>query len=457
MPSYTAKIEPLQEPPCNRIQSVTMNQTDPCPDLIWAEPWKLMKNWPSETPLLFLGGRGRYAMIAIDFFQVPPEEVMSKPLQATSQRSPGDPFSTGYWGLLSYDQFCDPVSEHHPAKEAITYRVNQIILFDQKAKKLCLTKLRKPACDHRLLSPHYRLTRDKLKSLIIDSESIRAGALSPAELVPASSDEQYLRDCENAVNDIKDGRFCQINLLRYFGFSRPFSRAELIDRIQRWGGPFSAYWQTHTNCLASFSPEQFIELYPDQGSLKALTRPIKGTIARGLTPDSDAFQIETLLRSKKDRKELHIIVDLMRNDLNRISQKGSVNVLSAGEVHTFPSVHHLVAKIQSEVPVTTRLINFFSKVCPGGSITGAPKKEVMKAIAEYEKRNRGYFMGNIFCLDDSGHLNSSILIRTMFSDQKTGNDCFQFEYAAGSGITINSIPREELKEIRTKCKPVTAE
>jgi para-aminobenzoate synthetase component 1 len=153
------------------------------------------------------------------------------------------------------------------------------------------------------------------------------------------------------------------------------------------------------------------------------------------------------MTSKKNLAELHMIIDLMRNDLNRICIPGTVEVKDANRLVSFVNVHHLVGSVIGQLREGLTVKDLLTALCPGGSITGAPKIEVMLAIREYEQRPRGYFMGHAFMLDDTGTFNSSILIRTL--QKQSGKD---YEFSAGSGIVIHSDPKSERLEIDAKCK-----
>jgi para-aminobenzoate synthetase component 1 len=141
-----------------------------------------------------------------------------------------------------------------------------------------------------------------------------------------------------------------------------------------------------------------------------------------------------------------MIIDLMRNDLNRICVPGTVKVKDANRLVSFINVHHLVGAVTGQLRDGLKIQDFLTALCPGGSITGAPKIEVIRAIREFEGRPRGFFMGHAFMLDESGTFNSSILIRTL--QKVAGKD---YEFSAGSGIVIHSDPKSERFEIDAKC------
>ena len=220
-----------------------------------------------------------------------------------------------------------------------------------------------------------------------------------------------------------------------------------------FGGPFSAWICDGDFELVSFSPEEFVGIEPQSGKMRAWVRPIKGTLPRSKDPVNDRLLGEQLLNSAKDRAELTMIIDLMRNDLLHVCRFGSVNVKSGGCLQSFENVHHLVGEVEGELVENTRMDALIRALCPSGSITGAPKAAVMRFISQYEKFDRGYFMGNLLLLEPAtGRLRSSVLIRTM---QKSLNNTYEF--LVGSGIVIKSDPELERRELEAKARVVADE
>ena len=289
-----------------------------------------------------------------------------------------------------------------------------------------------------------------MSGMALEQVLATTGAPGGLHLLPYNDKESYLSMVAGALEDIRSGRFYQINLLRFFRVDGPLGRSELAKRIEHLGGPFSLLFQFPDYTVASLSPERFIEIHPGESYAQIVTQPIKGTARRSEDPTQDRIAATMLENSVKDNAELHIIVDLMRNDLNRICEKGTVAVSSPGKVASFKTIHHLVAEITGHLRAKLNFGEIIASIMPGGSITGAPKVEVMAAIREYEARPRGFFMGSGFYLDDSGHFDSSILIRTLVAESPD-----RFEYAAGSGIVVDSIPEAEYEEIGHKCRVVT--
>lgn len=268
-------------------------------------------------------------------------------------------------------------------------------------------------------------------------------------LQPLEANFQYLQSCAKALKWIREGRFYQINLLRFFEVLG-HSRKSFVDSWLQDSGPYGALLVDGKQEIFSFSPEQFVVVSHDHGRKLIQTFPIKGTRKRSLDPRKDQDLKVELENSSKDRAELAMIIDLMRHDLYQVSKKGSVTVDDPGQVKSFPTVHHLVGSVKGELRDDLTLGQLFA-IYPAGSITGAPKKEVTSGIRELEKRKREFFMGSAFHLAPSGTFHSTVMIRTA---QKIGD---QYQYAAGSGIVVKSVPEEEMAEIFIKCRVLTGD
>ena len=204
--------------------------------------------------------------------------------------------------------------------------------------------------------------------------------------------------------------------------------------------PFAAYLNCEGHAIVSSSPERFLLV---RGQYVE-TRPIKGTIRRGATPREDYAKGQELLRSGKNRAELAMIVDLMRNDLGRVCTPGSVRVKAFPELETYSSVHHLVATIQGERRRDRTLTDLIRATFPGGSITGAPKIRAMEIIDELEPVARGVYTGSIGYLGFNGSADLNIAIRTIIV-----KDGIAYVHAGG-GIVAESEEVDEYEEALLK-------
>lgn len=208
--------------------------------------------------------------------------------------------------------------------------------------------------------------------------------------------------------------------------------------------------------VLSSSPELLLELdaagTPER---RALTRPIKGTIARGADEAEDRVQRERLLASQKDRAELAMIVDLERNDLGRIAVPGGVEVGPFPRLESYRGLHHLVTDVSATVRPGCRAAEVVAALFPGGSITGAPKLRSMEAIAELEGEGRGFFTGSLGFIDAMDRAVFNILIRTMVHRRPEGG-AGEVSFHVGGGITWASDAASEDEETMLKASGLIA-
>jgi anthranilate/para-aminobenzoate synthase component I len=272
------------------------------------------------------------------------------------------------------------------------------------------------------------------------------------DLIPSESDGIYLNQVSKLIDEIRSGRFYQLNLLRYFSAKSdyPLNALDLFNLVMTRGGDYSAMLIDQGLRIVSCSPERFVSgAWHTEGQYILQTFPIKGSRESKVDAESNLVARE-LGNSTKDLAELSMIVDLMRNDLQRISQQGSVRVGRHAAILSAFEIVHLYSQISSTMKDDVRFADLFSALCPAGSITGAPKIEVMSAIQSYEQRRRDWFMGHCFMIDEAtGTFDSSVMIRTLVDEAKG-----EWSYAAGSGIVIKSSPESELAEIGYKCRVV---
>lgn len=254
--------------------------------------------------------------------------------------------------------------------------------------------------------------------------------------------EQYLRTVERVIEYIRAGDIFQANVSqRLLGeWSRP--AIELYQSLRRANPATFAGYFTHDDwSVVSSSPERFVRV--SDGNVE--TRPIKGT-RRRQTAEADLYTRDELRQSQKDIAENVMIVDLLRNDLSRVCDPGSITVPQLCVVEGYETVQHLVSEIRgtlrpgSEVSAAVRSLSLFPAVFPGGSITGAPKVRAMEIIAEVEPTARGPYCGSLFYCGFDGALDSSILIRTLVVRGGT------VQCSAGGGIVAQSDPAAEYEE-----------
>lgn len=250
----------------------------------------------------------------------------------------------------------------------------------------------------------------------------------------------------DAVRRIKDyivaGDVYQVNMTQRFRVDvGDLPRWQLYEQLSKINpAPFAAYLNCKGATVVSSSPELFLRVRDREVE----TRPIKGTIRRGATPDEDAQNRAALLSSAKNRAELAMIVDLMRNDLGRVCAPGTVSVQAFPVLESYASVHHLVATIVGELAPDRTIIDLLTATFPGGSITGAPKIRAMEIIDELEVVARGIYTGSIGYVAFDGRSDLNIAIRTLIV-----KDGVAYVHAGG-GVVADSDEKEEYEESMLK-------
>lgn len=194
--------------------------------------------------------------------------------------------------------------------------------------------------------------------------------------------------------------------------------------------------------LLSASPEQF--LHAEDGVIR--TRPIKGTRPRGADAAHDAALASELAADAKERAENVMIVDLMRNDLSRVCEPGSIRVDALWAVETYPAVHQLVSTVSGTASPGTTAGALFDAAFPAGSMTGAPKLSAMTRLRELEGGPRGIYAGCFGYIGDDGSLDLAMVIRSIVIDRAHA------VVGAGGGITWRSVGASEVAEVATKAR-----
>ena len=212
---------------------------------------------------------------------------------------------------------------------------------------------------------------------------------------------------------------------------------ELYRRLRRRNpAPFAGYLDMGDFVLASASPERFLRI--EKGEVQ--TCPIKGTRPRSSDPAEDAAQARELSASNKDHAENIMIVDLLRNDLGRVCQYGSVQVPALYRLESYEYVHHLVSEVRGRLRTGLGPIDLMGAAFPGGSVTGAPKIRAMEIIAELEPVARGPYCGSLGYLGFDGGMDTNILIRTITAGRGW------WQAPVGGGIVAQSVPEHEYQE-----------
>lgn len=266
--------------------------------------------------------------------------------------------------------------------------------------------------------------------------------------------DHFERDIETIRQHIITGDTYQVNYTsrlraRFEGDPVAFYH----DLAAAQSGGYGTYIDAGRYQIVSASPELFFDRYPTGAGVdRLITRPMKGTIARGRWTEEDELQRRRLAESEKDRAENLIIVDLLRNDVGRVARFGSVTVTELMALERYDTLWQMTSTITGEVESSVSLRSVLQGLFPCGSITGAPKVRTMEIIADLEGEPRGVYTGAIGFVsppDVPGPRASfSVGIRTVVIDGETG----EAEYGVGGGITFSSDPKLEYEEAALKAQ-----
>lgn len=437
-------------------------------------PTELIERWPCDRPLAVLasgGGSGtespesRWTIIAspIEVRTLQPGRVFSAGLEAqfnratTNDRDAGSgipPIQGGFWiGCLGYELG----RELEPSARDTTEPA------DDRGWPTGMWQRCPWAYVHDRLTNRWWLVGSAPRGVELPpDEHGTPGERPPVpELMPrADARERFIRAVRLAQDHIARGDVYQVNLShRLSGRFRGDARAlamRLMARADPWFGAFLSFddpVRGVRRAIISLSPELFLRY--DATSRVVTTRPMKGTRPGSAAP-------EELERSEKERAELTMIVDLMRNDLGRVCRPGSVRVERARAIerHARGTVLQAVATIRGEVEPAFGIGDLLRATFPPGSVTGAPKIAAMRLIERLEPVRRGPYCGAVGFVSDCGHAAFSVAIRTACLtgvSAATAPDRFDsadFDYAVGAGIVADSDPESEWEETLHKAAVV---
>lgn len=263
-----------------------------------------------------------------------------------------------------------------------------------------------------------------------------------AEFVCSTPRHQYLQNVEYIRECIKNGDFYEMNYCLQFECDVCLNPYALFAELNRTApAPFAAFFKYHDKYLLCSSPERFLA----KRNKILIAQPIKGTRKRDKEPVADAKIKSALADSMKDRAENIMIVDLLRNDLSRVCHPGTVVVPELCNVYSFSHVHQMISTVTGEIKPGTGFAEILGASFPMGSMTGAPKIQVMKDIERFENFSRGWYSG---CLGywENGDFDLNVVIRSL--QLHTGSD--KMYYHVGGAITYDSIPEDEYNECLQK-------
>ncbi len=258
--------------------------------------------------------------------------------------------------------------------------------------------------------------------------------------------DAYAAAVEAVRQDILAGRVFEVNMTQTLEADLEADPWDLYRVLRETNpAPFAAYLRTPDATVVSSSPERYLRLDADR---RAESRPIKGTRPRGADPEADERLRQELEASAKDRAENVMIVDLVRNDLGRVCETGSVRAPELCAIEGYATVWQMVSTVEGRLRPDADALDLVRACHPPGSMTGAPKIEALKVIDERETCRRGVYAGGIGYLDDGGAMDLHVTIRTAVVRDGV---C---RFGAGGAVTADSAPLDEYRESMDKARAI---
>lgn len=267
---------------------------------------------------------------------------------------------------------------------------------------------------------------------------------NPIKIKKRISKKQYLDQLDKIQNQIHRGDIYEINFCQeFFAENAEIDPLETYLRLNQLSNPpFAGFMKLEDHFVLSASPERFVK---KQGN-HLISQPIKGTAKRLKDRTADKQLAVQLANDPKERSENVMIVDLVRNDLAKIAQKGSVKVEELCQVYSFDQVHQLISTITAEVADNTDAVDIVKSLFPMGSMTGAPKLSAMRIIEKTEATKRGVYSGAIGYFTPDGDFDFNVVIRSILYNQTNK----YLSYSVGGAITAKSDPEKEYEECLLK-------
>lgn len=254
--------------------------------------------------------------------------------------------------------------------------------------------------------------------------------------------KQYLKDIDICLMKIQQGESYEICLTNNFNLPVINNPLDFYYRLRKKNpAPYSCFMRLNNLSISCSSPERFLHL-DRQGYLES--KPIKGTVKRGKNEEEDENFKKQLKVSEKEQAENLMIVDLLRNDLGKVCQIGSVTVPKLMAIETYSTLHQMVSTVRGKIKPQIKPVDCIKACFPGGSMTGAPKKRTLQIINQLETEARGIYSGSIGFLALNGTMDLNIVIRTGVMTRKSTT------IGVGGAITALSQPEKEFEEIMLK-------
>ena len=316
-------------------------------------------------------------------------------------------------------------------------------LFFFQPKKIFLLK------GNQLETRYLHLCDDELQEDYQDITTIvpQQSTASESVVVQARIDQKkYLEQVQKMQEYIHKGDIYEANFCMEFyaenATIQPLEKFQKLNAISQ--PPFAVFLKNNQQYLLSATPERYLRKEGED----LISQPIKGTAKRYEDPVADEKAKEDLASNPKERAENIMITDLVRNDLSRTAQKGSVQVEELCGIYSFMQVHQMISTITSKMDEKYSVIDVLRLTFPMGSMTGAPKISAMKIIEELEATKRGLYSGAVGYFTPEGDFDFNVVIRSILYNQKKQ----YLSFSVGSAITALSVPEQEYEECLLKAK-----
>lgn len=373
-------------------------------------------------------------------------EHLKRHQPSAAQSLPPCPFKGGYIGWFGYELRRDcgyPADRASPAPDALLIRADRFVAIDHAARKTYLCAIDHPDEEARA-NDWIASTIACLKDAVVPPLPKALTAFAPLSITMDQSEAQYLGNVQQCLDLIAQGETYQVCLTNELSCSADIDPLTLYRTVRRLNpAPFAAFIRWPEGAVLSASPERFLSVDAEGG---VETKPIKGTIRRDADPARDKALADALHASMKNRAENAMIVDLLRNDLSRNCEPGSVRVPKLFDIESYETVHQMVSTVRGVLKPDRTVADLLRDSFPGGSMTGAPKYRTMEFIDRLEQRPRGIYSGCLGWIGDDGAADLSIVIRTIVAMDGS------LTMGTGGGVVAASTPQDEYQEMLLKAK-----
>lgn len=290
-----------------------------------------------------------------------------------------------------------------------------------------------------------KLVFRQIKAIRLNSSN---APLANVQVSKRITKKDYLKTVERIKEHIVEGDIYEMNFCQeFYAENCVINPLDIYNRLNALAkAPFSVFYKLKNKYLLCASPERYLKKEKN----KLTSQPIKGTIRRGETLPEDQRLKDHLYNSEKDRAENVMIVDLVRNDLARICQSGSIQVKELFGVYAFEQVFQMISTIEGELKPDRHLVDALEYTFPMGSMTGAPKVMAMQLIERYEQTRRGLYSGAVGYIKPDGDFDFNVVIRSILYDTLTEYLSFQ----VGGAIVYDSVAEKEYEECLLKAKAI---